>query len=177
MSVVILDRDGVINQDSAEYIKSADEWLPLAGSLDGIKIISEKGYRVFVATNQAGIGRGLFETSALEAMHKKMCSLVEQAGGKITGIHYCPHHPDDGCRCRKPGTGLLEAIAEKSGEDLRGQPFVGDSVKDIQAAQSMGCRPILVLTGNGLNTQAKLGSDQVETFDDLYQFALSLPAI
>ncbi|MFT7246279.1 MAG: D-glycero-D-manno-heptose 1,7-bisphosphate phosphatase [Candidatus Azotimanducaceae bacterium] len=177
MQIVVLDRDGVINVDSADYIKSADEWLPLPGSIDAIAMISQKGYTVYVATNQAGLARGLFSSVDLHQMHQKLMSLVVAAGGHIEGIFFCPHHPDEGCRCRKPNPGLLEQIAESAKASLTDQPFVGDSLKDIQAAIAIGAKPVLVRTGNGKNTETKLEGLVVDVYDDLDAFARQLARI
>ena len=174
MTIVVLDRDGVINVDSADYIKSADEWQPLPGSIDAIAMICKKGYQVYIATNQAGLARGLFSPSDLQRMHQKLEGLVETAGGKIAGIFFCPHHPDDGCRCRKPNPGLLEQIAEAADASLINKPFVGDSLKDIQAATAIGAKPVLVRTGNGKKTETKLDSLDVDVYDDLAAFAHQL---
>jgi D-glycero-D-manno-heptose 1,7-bisphosphate phosphatase len=177
MQIVVLDRDGVINVDSADYIKSADEWQPLPGSIDAIAMISQKGYTVYVATNQAGLARGLFSSVDLHQMHQKLKSLVVAAGGQIEGIFFCPHHPDEGCRCRKPNPGLLEQIAESAKASLTDQPFVGDSLKDIQAAIAIGAKPVLVRTGNGKNTETKLEGLVVDVYDDLDAFARQLVRI
>ena len=177
MTIVVLDRDGVINVDSANYIKSAEEWQALPGSIDAIAMVCKKGYQVYVATNQAGLARGLFSPLDLQQMHQKLESLVETAGGKIAGIFFCPHHPDDGCRCRKPNPGLLEQIAESANVSLTNRPFVGDSLKDIQAAVAIGAKPVLVRTGNGRNTEAKLDGLDVDVYDDLAAFARQLVLI
>ena len=149
MKLVILDRDGVINHDSAAYIKSPEEWKPIPGSLEAIAQLNQAGYRVLVATNQSGIGRGLFEMAALNAIHDKMHRALGLAGGRIDGIFYCPHAQDAGCNCRKPKPGLLEEIAHRFGVDLNGVPFIGDSLRDLQAAVAVGAQPVLVLTGKG----------------------------
>ncbi|MDR2213664.1 MAG: D-glycero-beta-D-manno-heptose 1,7-bisphosphate 7-phosphatase, partial [Pseudomonadales bacterium] len=148
-SLVILDRDGVINQDSDDYIRSVDEWLPLPGSIDAIARLSRAGFKLAVATNQSGIGRGYFDEVALAQMHELLHTLVEDAGGHIDAIAYCPHLPDAGCACRKPLPGLLDAIAETLHLPLEGAWLVGDTAKDIETALSRHCRPILVLTGKG----------------------------
>jgi len=153
MKLVILDRDGVINHDSAAYIKSPEEWKPIPGSLEAIALLSQAGYRVLVATNQSGIGRGLFEMATLNAIHDKMHRALGLAGGRIDGIFYCPHAQDAGCNCRKPKPGLLEEIAHRFGVDLNGVPFIGDSLRDLQAAVAVGAQPILVLTGKGKKTR------------------------
>lgn len=159
MTILILDRDGVINHDSPDFIKSEDEWLPIAGSLEAIARASQAGWRVVVATNQSGLGRGLFDEFALARMHEKFLGLVEERGGRVEGIFYCPHAPEAGCDCRKPKTGLLSAIEESLGESLRGMPFVGDSLRDLQSAVAYSCRPILVTTGKGADTLARLGEE------------------
>jgi D-glycero-D-manno-heptose 1,7-bisphosphate phosphatase len=153
MKLVILDRDGVINHDSAAYIKSPEEWKPIPGSLEAIALLSQAGYRVLVATNQSGVGRGLFEMATLNAIHDKMHRALSLAGGRIDGIFYCPHANDAGCNCRKPKPGLLEEIAHRFGVDLKGVPFIGDSLRDLQAAAAVGAQPILVLTGKGKKTR------------------------
>lgn len=156
--LVILDRDGVINEDSDEYIKSAEEWIPIPGSLEAIAQLNRAGWRVVVATNQSGVARGLFNIDTLMSIHDKMHRLAEQVGGNIEAILFCAHGPDDGCNCRKPRPGLLREIAARLRIDLQDVPVVGDSLRDIEAAQAVGARPILVRTGKGLRTLAKLGS-------------------
>ncbi len=153
MKLVILDRDGVINHDSPSYIKSPEEWKPIPGSLEAIALLSQAGYRVLVATNQSGVGRGLFEMSTLNAIHDKMHRALGLAGGRIDGIFYCPHSYDAGCSCRKPKSGMLEEIAHRFGVDLNGVPVIGDSLRDLQAAVAVGAQPILVLTGKGKKTR------------------------
>ncbi len=155
---VILDRDGVINRDSADYIKSLAEWQPLAGSIEAIARLSRAGFRVAVATNQSGVGRGLISAQALAAMHAELRRLVQAAGGELAGIFYCPHSPEAGCACRKPGIGLFQAIAHRFRVDLTAQPAIGDSLRDLLAAQRAGCRPLLVRTGNGRRTEAELAA-------------------
>jgi len=153
MKLVILDRDGVINHDSAAYIKSPDEWKPIPGSLEAIARLTQAGYHVVVATNQSGVGRGLFEMATLNAIHDKMHRLASQAGGRIDAVFYCPHSQDANCGCRKPKTGLLDEIARRFGASLKDVPFIGDSSRDLEAAVAVGARPILVLTGKGAKTQ------------------------
>ena len=172
MSVVILDRDGVINYDSDDYIRTVDEWRPIPGSIEAIAKLSQAGYKVYVATNQSGLARQYFTLSDLQSMHEKFESLLSQAGGEVSGIYYCPHHPNDECNCRKPKTGLLEKISQDSGESLSGTPFVGDSLSDINAATAYGCRPILVETGKGQKTVSLL-SESVEVFANLESFVES----
>lgn len=153
MKLVILDRDGVINFDSDQYIKSPDEWKPIPGSLDAIARLSQWGYRIVVATNQSGVGRGLFDMDTLNAIHEKMVRLVSQAGGKIDAIFFCPHTNHDECRCRKPLPGMLEEIAQRYNADLTDVPVIGDSLRDLQSAVAVGAQPILVLTGKGKKTR------------------------
>ena len=152
MKLVVLDRDGVINQDSDSYIKSPEEWLPIDGSIEAVASLHKSGFKVAIATNQSGVARGLFDLYTLARIHQKMCGLVEEAGGVIDGVFFCPHGPDEGCPCRKPQPGLLTRIASEFEVSLQGVPFVGDSLKDIQVARKVGCRPILVQTGNGKKT-------------------------
>jgi D-glycero-D-manno-heptose 1,7-bisphosphate phosphatase len=170
VSFVILDRDGVINEDSSNYIKSAGEWKPIPGSLEAIALLTSKNIEVYIATNQAGVGRGKFTLHALNEIHKKLVREVEKAGGKIVDIKYCPHHPDEKCWCRKPNPGLLEDIAAAHKLSLMQGCYVGDSLKDLKAAESAGCPGILVLTGNGRATQ-KLSPRHVPIFSDLLAFA------
>lgn len=153
MKLVILDRDGVINFDSDLYIKSPDEWKPIPGSLDAIARLNQWGYRVVIATNQSGIGRGLFEMDTLNAIHEKMSRAVAQAGGRIDAIFFCPHTNGDKCNCRKPKAGMFEEIAVRYNADLEGVPAIGDSLRDLEAAVAVGAQPILVLTGKGGKTQ------------------------
>lgn len=147
MKLVILDRDGVINHDSTTYIKSPEEWRPISGSLEAIAHLHQNGYIICVATNQAGIGRGLYSQQDLERIHHKMMQSVADSGGKITRVFYCPHHPDDDCPCRKPRPGLIYQIADYLQAPVEGVPLVGDKLSDIQAAVVAGCKPILVKTG------------------------------
>ncbi len=160
MALVILDRDGVINEDSDDYIRTLEQWRPIPGSLQAIADLSRAGFRVAIATNQSGLARGYFDLDTLEAIHDRLCEQVEAKGGEIAGIFYCPHHPGDGCNCRKPGAGLLDAIERELGEPVRGACFVGDSLKDLQAARARECRPVLVLTGKGRVTARSLRADQ-----------------
>ncbi len=154
MKFAILDRDGVINQDSKDFIKSPDEWLPIAGSLEAIARLSQAGWRIVVASNQSGLARGLFSMHTLNAIHSKMRQEIVQAGGHIDAIFLCPHGPDDGCLCRKPKPGMFTDIAQRYDISLNDVPAVGDSLRDLQAASAAGCTPWLVLTGNGQKTLA-----------------------
>ncbi len=154
MKLVILDRDGVINYDSEQFIKSPMEWKPIPGSLEAIARLTQSGYKVVVATNQSGIGRGLFDMDTLNAIHDKMHRAVQAAGGRIDAIFYCPHANDDGCKCRKPNPGMFERIRDCFNVDLNGIPAVGDSLRDLVAGANLGTQPILVLTGKGQKTLA-----------------------
>ena len=168
MKLIILDRDGVINEDSDLYIKSAAEWRPLKGAADAIARLNHAGYRVAVATNQSGIGRGLFDMATLNAMHEKMHKIVAQAGGRIDAVFYCPHKDDDKCACRKPKPGMLLDIARRFNIDIRSVPCVGDAVRDMQAGAQAGCKLVLVKTGKGQRTLAAGGlPDGVAVYDDL----------
>jgi D-glycero-D-manno-heptose 1,7-bisphosphate phosphatase len=173
MKLIILDRDGVINQDSDAYIKHPDEWLPIDGSLEAVARLSRSGYHIFVATNQSGLARGLFDIDTLNAIHQKMMDAVQQVGGQIEAIFFCPHGPDDGCSCRKPKTGLFEAIAQRCKMSLKDVPVVGDSLRDLQAAAAIRALPVLVLSGNGRKTQKQLEGVLADTpvYQDLYSFA------
>ena len=153
MKLVILDRDGVINLDSDAYIKSPREWKPIPGSLEAIARLTQSGHHVVVATNQAGIGRGLFEMATLNAIHDTMHRAVGLAGGRIDAVFYCPHAQEADCSCRKPRPGLFEEIGRRFGIGLTGVPSIGDSLRDLQAAAAVGAQPILVLTGKGALTQ------------------------
>ena len=176
--LVILDRDGVINRDSKRFVKSADEWIPLPGSIRAIADLSRAGFTVAVASNQSGLARGLFDRNALRAMHRKMRRLVAGQGGRIDRIVICPHGPDDGCDCRKPGPGLLRRLGGLYRTDLEGVPVIGDSLRDLEAAAHVGARPILVRTGNGRKTAAALPGPLADTevFDDLAAAAAELCA-
>lgn len=153
MKLIILDRDGVINADSDQFIKSPDEWKPIPGSLEAIARLNQWGWRVVVASNQSGVGRGLFGMDTLNAINDKMVRSLAQAGGRLDAIFFCPHAADSTCDCRKPKSGLFQQIAERFNADLTGVPCVGDSLRDLQAGVSMGCEPYLVLTGKGMKTR------------------------
>lgn len=157
MKLFILDRDGVINHDSAEYIKTPAEWKPIAGSLEAIARLNQDGYRVVIATNQSGVGRGLLDMATLNAIHDKMHKALAQVGGRVDAVFYCPHAQDANCSCRKPKPGLLEDIAHRFSVDLTGVPCVGDALRDLQAAVQVEAQPILVLTGKGKTTAAAGG--------------------
>ena len=160
MKLVILDRDGTINQDSDQYIKSPAEWKPIPGSLEAIARLTQGGWRIVVATNQSGIARGLFDMATLNAIHAEMHRAVNQAGGRIDAIFFCPHAADASCECRKPKPGLLREIAARMGVELAGVPMIGDSLRDVAAAAAAGAQPWLVLTGNGRKTRDAGGLPQ-----------------
>jgi D-glycero-D-manno-heptose 1,7-bisphosphate phosphatase len=179
MKLVILDRDGVINHNRDDYVKSAAECVPIDGSIEAIVRLHKAGFTIVVATNQSGLARGKFDLDDLEAMHEKITSLVEEKGGELGAIFYCPHAPEDNCKCRKPLPGLVDAIEAEFNISAEGFYFVGDSLRDLQAAVTKGCKPSLVKTGNGLKTIAQLDDpalqtdspilkpEQVQVFDNL----------
>jgi D-glycero-D-manno-heptose 1,7-bisphosphate phosphatase len=172
---VILDRDGVINFESPDFIRTPAEWLPIPGSLQAIADLCGGGFTVVVATNQSGVGRGLYSAQTLEEIHARMLREIRSAGGSLAGIFVCPHVPEAGCDCRKPRPGLFLQIARAFGVELKGMPMIGDSLRDMEAARAVGGRPILVRTGNGRETEQKLsGGPGVEVFDDLAATAASL---
>ena len=169
--LVILDRDGVINYDSDEYVKSVDEWIELPGSMQALAKLTKAGYKIAVATNQSGISRGYFSEETLTAMHKKMEDLATAAGAKFDYIAYCPHGPDDNCDCRKPLPGLIDQIESALNVSAKDSFMVGDSLRDLQAGQAKGMKAVLVLTGKGQRTQDKgIGLEGVPTFKDLNDF-------
>ena len=178
MKLVILDRDGTINVDSDEFIKSPEEWQPLPGALEAIARLNHAGWHVAIASNQSGLGRGLFDVASINAIHAKMHKAVAALGGRIDAVFYCPHGPDEGCQCRKPLPGLFEQIGERFGVDLKQTPVVGDALRDLLAGAAVGCPTHLVLTGKGA---ALRGQPLPETFpagtqvhEDLSAFADSL---
>jgi len=177
MKLVVLDRDGVINLDSDQYIKSPEEWTPIPGSLEAIARLTQAGFRVVVATNQSGLGRGLFDMATLNAMHNKMHKAVNQLGGRIDAVFFCPHAQDAGCACRKPQPGMLLEIAERYKLALADVPVIGDSLRDLQAASAAGARPVLVLTGKGEKTLRAGGLPEgTEIHKDLAAAAMALAA-
>lgn len=155
--LIILDRDGVINHDSAEFIKSPAEWIPITGSMEAIAQLNQAGYTVVVATNQSGISRKLFDMETLNAIHEKMHSTAQLVGATIDAVFFCPHAADFNCDCRKPKPGMIREIAHRYDIELKGVPVVGDSLRDLQAGFILGCAPHLVLTGKGENTLAAGG--------------------
>jgi len=175
MKLVILDRDGVINYDSAEFIKSPDEWQPIPGSLEAIARLTQAGHHVVVATNQSGVGRGLLDMATLSAIHDKMHKALAHAGGRIDAVFYCPHAQEDGCSCRKPKPGMLEDIARRFNVDLADMPCIGDSQRDLEAAVQVQAQPILVLTGKGKKTHAAGGLPAgTQTYADLDEAVKSI---
>ena len=170
---VILDRDGVINHDSAAFIKSPAEWRPLEGSLEAIAALVEAGFQVAVVTNQSGIGRGLLSEAMLRSIHAKMLTAIERSGGRLAGIYHCPHAPEARCDCRKPAPGLLRRLNRELGFPLAGTPLIGDKATDMALAERVGARPILVRTGCGAHAAAQLG-DSVEVYPDLAGAARAL---
>ncbi len=147
--LVILDRDGTINVDRDDYVKSAEEFEPLPGALEAIAQLNHAGVHVVVATNQSGLGRGLFDMAALNAMHDKLNKMLAAVGGRVDAVFFCPHAPEEACHCRKPAPGLFEQIAERYGVTMQGVPVVGDTLRDLQAGVAVGCEPHLVLSGKG----------------------------
>jgi D-glycero-D-manno-heptose 1,7-bisphosphate phosphatase len=177
MKLAILDRDGVINHDSEQFIKSPAEWRPIPGSIEAIARLNQNGWRIAVASNQSGIGRGLFDMATLNAINDKMMELVFRQGGRIDAIFFCPHTAAENCACRKPRTGMLEEIAARFHVDLKGVPCIGDSLRDLEAAEAVGAAPLLVLTGKGAATRAKGGMPRrTQVFADLEEASKHLVA-
>jgi D-glycero-D-manno-heptose 1,7-bisphosphate phosphatase len=175
MKLIVLDRDGVINFDSDRFIKTPEEWRPIPGSLEAIATLNQRGYRVVVATNQSGIGRGLLDMAAFNAINDKMTRALAQVGGRIDAVFYCPHAADAHCECRKPKAGMLREIGRRFNSDLKDVPAVGDALRDLQAAHDVGAAPVLVTTGKGKITlkEGNLPPD-TQVFDDLAAFARHL---
>ncbi len=170
MKLIVLDRDGVVNHDSDDYIKSPDEWLPIDGSLEAIARLNHSGYTVAIATNQSGLARGHFSVEALTAMHKKMDDVLAKIGGRIDAVFYCPHGPDDACSCRKPKPGMLLEIGQRFNVSLKDVVFIGDSISDINTAVNAHAKAILVRTGKGMKAEKILQSENkisVPVYDDL----------
>lgn len=175
MKLVILDRDGVINADSPDYIRSPDEWRALPGSLEAVARLCRADYRIVIATNQSAVGRGLIDHDTLASIHARMLERLHQKGGRIDAIFYCPHTPDAGCECRKPKPGLLEQVARRLNIRLTGVPMVGDSPSDLAAARAAGAMPVLVLTGRaGRAAAPDPAAADCPTFPDLAAFAHAL---
>ncbi len=177
MRLVILDRDGVINYDSEQFIKTPEEWRPIPGSLEAIASLNQAGFRVVVASNQSGVGRGLLDMATLNAIHAKMHAMLARVGGRIEAVFFCPHAADSRCACRKPKPGLLLEIGLRYHVDLVGVPVIGDSLRDLQAARAVGAAPILVRTGKGMLTLQTGGlPEATRVFDDLAEVARALLA-
>jgi len=177
MPLIILDRDGVINEDSDDFIKSPDEWHPLPGSLEAIAQLKNAGWQIVIATNQSGIARKLFDLDTLHAIHDKMHNMAHEYGGSIDAIFFCPHGPKDNCDCRKPLPGLFEQISQRLNTSLENVPCIGDSLRDIQAAQASGAQPVLVRTGKGTKTlYSAQGIEDVPVYCDLKQAVNALLA-
>ena len=175
--LIILDRDGVINFDSDQFIKSPAEWKPIPGSIEAIPRLNQAGYRVVVATNQSGIGRGLFDMATLAAINDRMVEMVFRQGGRIDAVFFCPHTAAHDCRCRKPKTGMFDDIAARFRMGLKGVPAIGDSPRDLDAAAAAGCTPILVLTGKGEKTREAGGLPKgTRVFADLAEAVRQLIA-
>ena len=158
LKLIILDRDGTINEDRDDFVKSPDEWVPIPGALEAIARLNHAGWHTVVATNQSGLTRGLFDTATMNAVHAKMNQALARQGGRIDAVFFCPHGPSEGCECRKPLPGLFKLIGERYGVDLADVPIVGDSVRDLQAGAAVGCPPHLVRTGKG----ATLTDEQID---------------
>ena len=161
--IVILDRDGIINYDSPNYIKSPEEWIPIPGSLEAIAALTEAGFRIAVATNQSGVARGLYSLQTLDAIHQKMLKMIGECGGEIEKIVYCPHHPEQKCFCRKPKPGMLLEISEYFDEPLDNIPYIGDRLTDVQAARTVGAIPILIdspMTQKDSNNEDSIKEDK-----------------
>ncbi|MCH8140162.1 MAG: D-glycero-beta-D-manno-heptose 1,7-bisphosphate 7-phosphatase [Proteobacteria bacterium] len=175
-TLILLDRDGVVNFDSPDYIKSAAEWEPIPGSLEAIVALRNRGYLVALCTNQAGIGRGLFTLEDLAAIHAKLKGALNNLGGDLDGLAFCPHHPNDNCRCRKPEPGMLVDMMANLNATAADTVFVGDSLPDVQAALAAGCTAVLVRTGSGKNTEPHAVALGAEVFDDLGAFSRAILA-
>lgn len=176
MRLAILDRDGVINEDSADYIKTPEQWVPIPGSLEAIARLCRAEYRVVIVTNQSGVGRGLYTLDMMNKINMRMFELINQKGGEIDAVLFCPHAPDAGCECRKPKPGMFHELARRLKVNLTGIPAVGDSARDLEAAVAAGASPVLVRTGNGARTVETIRDGdnerlkQVPVFDDLAAF-------
>lgn len=170
MKLIILDRDGVINQESPEFIKSPQEWMPLKGSLEAIARLSQAGYPLVIITNQSAVGRGLISADMLGQIHVRMMDYIHHHGGEVQSILFCPHHPDDGCACRKPKAGLYHELAERLNISYSGVYSVGDSERDLIAARTAGAIPVLVKTGNGKKTLQNIKADKNSSLSDVLVF-------
>lgn len=171
---VLLDRDGVINQDNSNFVRTPDALIPLPGSLDAIRRLKEAGWLVAVCTNQSGVGRGLYSLNDLQAIHGRLRQLLAEHDTSVDGIYACPHHPDDGCDCRKPKPGLLLRAARELPIDLAASFMVGDAGRDLEAGIRAGCSPVLVLTGKGRQTRQEPVAASIPSYDCLADFVDSL---
>lgn len=178
MKLILLDRDGVINHDSENYIKSVDEWIPIDGSLEAIAKLSQNGFRIAVVTNQSGIARNFYSVETLHAMHDKLRRLLRPLGGQIQALFYCPHGPNDDCQCRKPKDGLYKNVQTLFNTSLNGVITVGDSFRDLEAAMQVGSSPVLIKTGKGISTfqnkQKEIESLHIPVYDNLAEFVEEL---
>jgi D-glycero-D-manno-heptose 1,7-bisphosphate phosphatase len=174
---VLLDRDGVINHDSDDFIKSPDEWQPIDGSLEAIALLNRHCYKAIVISNQSGIARGLFDEEMLASIHDKMHRLLADKGGEIEAVYYCPHSPESNCNCRKPKPGLLKQFALEKKADLTEVYFVGDTMRDIDAALTAGAIPLLVQTGKGQQTVSAHPDLNIPIFENLYEAAKFIVSI
>ncbi|MGE0277988.1 MAG: D-glycero-beta-D-manno-heptose 1,7-bisphosphate 7-phosphatase [Nitrospiraceae bacterium] len=173
--LVILSRDGVINERRPTGVRAVDEWKAIPGSLRAIARLTSAQFHVVVATNQPGIADGTLDGGMLAHIHAKMNGEIARDGGRIESIFYCPHVADDKCSCRKPRPGLLLEVAKRLDVDLEGVPFIGDTSEDIEAARAAGARPILLRTGRGMETEESCaGCADVEVYDDLADAASAL---
>lgn len=177
MKLIVIDRDGVINEDSDDYVKNPDEWIPVPGSLEAIARLNRAGFIVAVATNQSGLSRGYFDLKTLSAIHRKMESMLFEHGGRIDAVFYCPHGPKDNCECRKPKPGLLNDIAQRFQVNMSDVMFVGDTISDMRAAEAANAKPVLVRTGKGKDTEQLLkenGFKDVPVYEDLFEVVGSI---
>ena len=170
---IVMDRDGVVNEDSDDYIRCASDWVPISGSMDAIAKLTQSGFRVAVVTNQSGLARGLFDIAALNGIHNKFRDHLALSGGRVEMILFCPHSPTDECNCRKPRLGLFIQLAQRIGFPLNGIPYIGDSITDIEVARSAGMTPMLVMSGKGQKTLGIHGKilDGIRVFQDLREVA------
>lgn len=174
--LIILDRDGVINQDSDQYIKSVEEFIPISGSLEAIARLCQANFSVRVATNQSGIARGLFTLATLEKMHEKLQNLLLPLEGNIDGFYYCPHAPEDHCTCRKPKSGLIKQIANDffigqspqfQQEQLAKTYVIGDSLRDLDAGKEAGTKIALVKTGKGIRSLQTIAQEHLSDYSQV----------
>lgn len=176
MRLVILDRDGVINEDADDFIRSPEQWTPIPGSLEAIARLCRAEYRVVVITNQSGVGRGLFTLDTMNKINTRMFELIRQKGGQVDALLFCPHTDEDGCDCRKPKPGMFQELARRLKINLTGVPAVGDSARDLEAAVTAGALPVLVETGKGVATRQAIEHDadarlgKIPVYDDLASF-------